>query len=451
VIGSTRLTIALVACLGALASPAEAVQLKSVRIVQGLSSTVFVTAPPGDAQRLFIVEYVSGKIKIRKNGAVLPTPFIDLGPVVTDAGGEQGLLGLAFHPNYAANGFFYVYYIDNSGQAVLARYQVTSDPDVADPGSGQILLTQSQPTTVHKGGTLAFGPNDGYLYLGLGDGGGGSVAQMGNTFLGKMLRIDVDGGAPYAIPPDNPFVGAGDPLDEIWAKGFRNPYRWSFDRLTGDLYIGDVGQSQREEIDFQSAASPGGENYGWTFKEGTQCYQPPTNCDPGGLTEPIHDYDHADGRCSVTGGSVYRGCAMPELRGTYFFADFCTKQFWSFRQVGGVVTEFEERTAELNPGGNTLSSPVAIAEDGPGELHIVSLSGQIFKIVPETLIDCNTNGEADGCDIASGASNDVDQNGVPDECQSPAPQIPTLGPESLAVLSLLLAGAGARRLRARRR
>ncbi|MDP3940242.1 MAG: PQQ-dependent sugar dehydrogenase [Deltaproteobacteria bacterium] len=406
-----------------------------------LSGDIFATAPPGDTERLFIVEYVTARIRILKNGVLLTPPFIDINPLVINTADERGLLGLAFHPDYATNGFFYVYYIDNAGDSIVSRYTVSANPDVADDTTAQIILTVDQPfgLTNHKGGTLAFGPNDGYLYIALGDGGNSLAAQDDSTLLGKMLRIDVDGGTPYAIPPTNPFVGPGDPLDEIWAKGFRNPFRWSFDRETGDIYIGDVGQNTLEEIDFQDAASTGGENYGWRFKEGTACFNPPTGCDPGGLTDPIHEYVHPGGRCAVTGGAVYRGCAVPELQGTYFFADFCTAEIWSFRYDGATLTDFTDRTTELDPpGALSIASPVAFGEDGLGELYVVALNGEIYKIVPATVPDCNANSEPDGCDIAGGTSLDLNANGIPDECAGEQVALPALSARGAFLWLLLL-------------
>ena len=388
--------------------------LLTERVASGLSRPVFVTAPPGDTLRLFIVEQFSARIKIRKGDVVLATPFLDINDLVIDSGNERGLLGLAFHPDYVLNGYLFVNYTDNAGNSVIARFTVSSNPDLADPGSSVILLTILQPYANHNGGMMAFGPNDGYLYISMGDGGSSgdpeNRAQDDGELLGKMLRIDVDSGPPYGIPPDNPFVGAGDPLDEIWAKGLRNPWRFSFDRMTGDLYIGDVGQNTYEEIDFQPATSVGGENYGWRLKEGDHCFNPPINCDPGGLTNPIHEYTHGGTpfRCSVTGGYVYRGTAIPDFQGTYFFADFCSDQIWSFRYDGVTLTEFTDRTAELAPGGGlSIGNISSFGEDGMGELYIVDLDGEVFKLCPsegcagfcEGNFDCDE--DQDGTDAAA--------------------------------------------------
>jgi glucose/arabinose dehydrogenase len=366
---------------------ASATELTTTRVASGLSSPVFVTSPSGDLERLFIVEQ-PGRIKILTGGEILPAPFLDIVDRVS-FGGERGLLGLAFHPDYDDNGYFYVNYTNNSGNTVISRFDVSADPDLADPSSEYVILTISQPYSNHNGGMIAFGPLDGYLYVGMGDGGSAgdpqNRAQNDGVLLGKLLRIDIDGGDPYAIPPDNPFAGPGDPLDEIWAKGVRNPWRFSFDKLTGDLYIGDVGQNIWEEIDFQPASSPGGENYGWRLMEGNHCYNPPDNCDPGGLTYPIHEYSHGGTpfRCSVTGGYVYRGGSIPDLQGAYFFADYCSNQIWSFRYDGENVVGLTDRTSELAPGnGFSIDDISSFGEDAGGELYIVDLGGEVFKIVP---------------------------------------------------------------------
>jgi glucose/arabinose dehydrogenase len=368
-----------------------ATTLTTTRVAAGLEFPVFAGAPAGDAERVFILEQ-NGRILILKDGALLAQPFLDIDALVPDVSisDERGLLGLAFHPEYATSGYFYLDYTDLSGNTVIARYTVSGDPDRADPGSAAILLTIKQPFGNHNGGTLAFGPLDGFLYIGMGDGGSsgdpGDRAQDDGTLLGKMLRIDVDTGEPYGIPPDNPFAGPGDPLDEIWAKGLRNPYRWSFDRQTGDLYIADVGQGAWEEVDFQPAASAGGQNYGWRLMEGSHCFNPPVDCNDGSLTLPIHEYGHDLG-CSITGGCVYRGQAIGGLQGSYFFGDYCSGRIWTLRVAGGQATELFERTAELAPeSGQFIDNVVAFGEDGQGELYIVDRGigsdGEIYKIVP---------------------------------------------------------------------
>ncbi|MFN8177356.1 MAG: PQQ-dependent sugar dehydrogenase [bacterium] len=382
-------------------------QLNTQLVASGLQFPVFVAAPVGDA-RLFIVQQ-GGIIKILKNGSVLPTPFLDIHTLTTPPAGndERGLLGLCFAPDYATSGQFYVYYTNTSSNSVVRRYTVSANPDSADPASAHDVLFQTQPFSNHNGGTLAFGP-DGYLYFGLGDGGSENDPQGNgqntNTLLSKMLRIDpfgddfpLDPINNYRIPPTNPFVGMPGFRAEIWAIGVRNPYRWSFDRLTGDLWIGDVGQNCWEEVDFQPAGSAGGQNYGWKITEGFHCFLQgggcnPTGCSFTGLTLPIREYSHSqDGfSCSISGGSVYRGSAMPNLQGTYFYADFCSAQIYSLRYDGVNVTDLTNRTADLAPGGGlVIGAPVAIAEDGFGELYIVdraSTTGEVYKIIPDPAI-----------------------------------------------------------------
>lgn len=355
-------------------------------VAAGLNNPVFVTFAPGDSTRLFVLEQ-PGRIRIVKNASLLTAPFLDITAEV-GFGGERGLLGLAFHPDYQSNGFFYLNYTDNSGATNISRFQVSGNPDLADGGSEFTILVQPQPFSNHNGGMIAFGPLDDYLYIGFGDGGSGgdplNLGQSDSTFLGKMLRIDIDGASPYAIPASNPYFGAVDTLPEIWAFGVRNPWRFSFDRDNGDLYIADVGQNIIEEIDYQPASSAGGENYGWRLKEGSDCFNPSSGCDPGGLlVDPIHEYNHGGSphRCSVTGGYVYRGCAIPELKGAYLFGDYCSGNIWSFKYDGSNLTQFTDHTAELGTSGFDLSS---FGEDYFGELYILELSqGKVFKIIPD--------------------------------------------------------------------
>ncbi len=387
--------------------------LTTVRVASGLSRPVFVTAPPGDTQRLFIVEAQvgsSGRIRILNlgTGSLNSTPFLTISNVAT--GDEQGLLGLAFHPQYAQNGYFYVNYTDSSGTTIVRRFTASANPDVADTTSGMQVLSIAQPASNHNGGWLGFGP-DGYLYIGMGDGGGSGDpdgnGQNINVLLGKMLRIDVNGDdfpgdatRNYAIPPDNPFVGVAG-ADEVWAYGLRNPWRPSFDRATGDLYIADVGQSAWEEVDFQPAGSAGGQNYGWRCYEGSHEYDT-TDCAPAStMIFPIYEYSHASG-CAVTGGYVYRGSQICDLRGTYFFADYCSARIWSFRYDGATLTGFQERTAELAPGGGlTINSISSFGEDAAGELYIVDLGGDVYKIVPRgpAKADMNKDGVVNFDDI----------------------------------------------------
>jgi glucose/arabinose dehydrogenase len=339
--------------------------------------------------RLFINEQ-GGTIRIWDGTQLLSTPFLTLGSL--SSGGEQGLLGLAFHPQYAQNGFFFIYYTDPSGNVTIARYHVSADPNVADPNSGVTLLSIPHPGQAnHNGGQLQFGP-DGYLYAGVGDGGGGCDdsgsgcnAQRNNLLLGKLLRLDVNqnvNSAPfYGIPPTNPFVGPGDPRDEIWAKGVRNPWRYTVDRLTHALFIGDVGQGAREEVDYQPAESTGGENYGWKVMEGTlcgtcgtgECPMPLPPCTSPPLTMPIMDYDHGAGRCAITGGYVYRGSQVPFLYGKYLFGDLCAGTIWWSAQNLGTwaMTSFA-----------TAGSLYTFGEDVYGELYVGRGNGVIAKIVP---------------------------------------------------------------------
>jgi glucose/arabinose dehydrogenase len=331
---------------------------------------VHLTHAGDGSGRLFVVER-SGRIRIIRNGAVLPTAFLDLTPVVGAAGSEQGLLSVAFPPGFAGKRYFYVDYTDLAGNTVVARYRLGADPDLADPGSGETLLAVPQPFANHNGGQLAFGP-DGLLYVGLGDGGGagdpfGNAQNLG-TLLGKILRLDVEAGiAPYAIPPGNPFG------NEIWALGLRNPWRFSFDRSTGDLYLGDVGQAAVEEVDFQPAASPGGQNYGWDIMEGSNCFGT-TVCDRTGLTLPVFEYGHAGGDCSVTGGFVYRGQAFPGLQGIYLLGDFCSGRIHGVRRAGAGWE-----------GTLLLDTPLSIStfgEDEAGNLFVADFgTGDIYQVV----------------------------------------------------------------------
>jgi cysteine-rich repeat protein len=366
-------------CAGVL--PVSGTSIRAQLVASGFSNPLYVTAPPRDHTRIFVVEQ-TGRIKIVKFGTVLATPFLNLSGQIS-AGGERGLLGLAFHPSYADNGQLFVNYTNPSGNTVVSRFQVSANPDVANAASETVLLQITQPFSNHNGGQLMFGP-DGYLYIFTGDGGSGGDpmgnGQNVNTLLGKILRIDVDGGTPYAIPPANPFVGAPG-LDEIFAYGLRNPWRNSFDRLNGDLYVADVGQGSREEINYRPAAMLGGENYGWNIMEGSACFNPPSGCSMSGLILPIHEYTHSQG-CSITGGYVYRGCKMPDLRGTYFYGDYCTAFVRTFEVVSGVATNHQDVTAQLESSGVDINSLTSFGEDARGELYITDQGGEVFKIVP---------------------------------------------------------------------
>ncbi|HSG38188.1 MAG TPA: PQQ-dependent sugar dehydrogenase, partial [Thermoanaerobaculia bacterium] len=375
-------------------TPSGSVQGVSLQQVAVDLGPITGIANAGDGRLFLTLRF--GRILIFENGAVRPQDFLSLGSLINVNGFERGLLSVAFHPEYDQNGFFFVNYTNLSGDTVVARYQVSADPNVADPSSGRVLLTIPQPFNNHNGGQLQFGP-DGYLYIGMGDGGDVDPdcrSQKTDTLLGKMLRIDVDqnvNSAPfYGIPHDNPFRGAGDPPDEVWALGFRNPWRFSFDRQTGDLWIADVGQNQREEIDFQPANSSGGQNYGWKVMEGTLCNNS-TSC-PGSVpackspayTDPILEYSHNTG-CSVTGGYVYRGNRLAQIRGSYIFGDFCTGQVWAASRQGN---GFRVRT--ISNGAGQLST---FGEDAQGELYAATLGGRLFRVTgPATGVKAETVG-----------------------------------------------------------
>ncbi len=350
--------------------------IKEELIATGLKMPVAITHTGDGSGRLFIA-LQNGQIIIYDGTQVLPTPFLNIESLVSCCG-EQGLLSVAFHPNYANNGFFYVNYTNTNGDTVIASYTVSADPNVADPNSSVILLTITQPFSNHNGGQLQFG-TDGYLYIGMGDGGSGgdpqNNAQNLEVLLGKMLRIDVDSGIPFTIPPDNPFVGNPSARDEIWAFGLRNPWRFSFDRLTGDLFIPDVGQEDWEEVNFQLSGGSGGENYGWRMMEGNHCFNPTTNCNDGTLTLPILEYDHSLG-CSITGGFRYRGNMNLQLSGTYIYGDFCSGRIWGATEDdNGVWT-----TTELLDTNFDIS---AFGEDEASEIyfsHYSTSDGAIYRL-----------------------------------------------------------------------
>ena len=342
-------------------------------VSSGLQAPIGLAHAGDGSGRLFVLEQ-PGRIRIVRDGILSPAPFLDITGRVGSRGFEQGLLGLAFHPNYTQNGFFFVNYTDLNGNTVIARFRVSeADSERADPASELQLLQVNQPYPNHNGGGLAFGP-DGYLYIGLGDGGSAgdpyNNAQSLHTLLGKLLRIDVNQGDPYAIPPDNPFAG-GTGLPEIWAYGLRNPWRFTFDRLSGDLYIGDVGQSQWEEIDFLPAGSPGGANFGWRFLEGKHAYQGEA---PAGLgmIAPVSEYNHDLG-CSVTGGVVYRGERLPEWQGIYLYGDYCTKRVWGLSRdhQGNWISSILF---------DAIGAVTSFGEDEAGEVYLVILSGQLLVL-----------------------------------------------------------------------
>jgi glucose/arabinose dehydrogenase len=372
------LLVGLVACRsnpgeGQPPPPPQAAGLSLQVVASGLDQPLFVTAPAGDP-RLFVVEQ-PGRIRVIRDGTLLPTPFLDITAQVS-SGGERGLLSIAFHPGYAGNGFFYVNYTDRSGNTRVERYRVSADPDRADPASAMLVIGINQPFSNHNGGLVLFGP-DGKLYIGMGDGGGGGDPQgNGQNFaalLGKVLRLDVDGGTPYAIPADNPFVGQSGRRGEIWLTGLRNPWRFSFDRETGLLYLADVGQNAWEEVNVLPG-NQGGLNLGWNLMEGTHCYNS-SACSAQGLTLPVVEYGHSDG-CSVTGGHVYRGSAVPALRGVYFYADYCQGWIRSFRWDG--THPADPRQWSVGDIGNVTS----FGEDSRRELYVTSSNGRLYRFAP---------------------------------------------------------------------
>ena len=411
-------------CSGA--APVSGTALESAPVATGLTGRpLFVVSPPGDANRLFIVEQ-NGLIRIHKRG---DPP--DVNPVFLDISGkvqatpslnEMGLLGLAFDPDYAHSGLFYVNYTEGlffgPWATVVARYAVSgADPDLADPASELRILRFAQPQVNHNGGQLQFGP-DGFLYVSTGDGGssGDPHGTCGNgqgltTLLGKILRLDVRGvapegmvpdcggaTAPYLIPATNPFAnGVGGACDEIWAYGVRNPWRAAFDPANGDLYLADVGQNCWEEIDYVPAPGDGGQNFGWRAMEASHCFNPntPSICDPtpvlctgsarcgdAGLTLPVVEYSHAGGACSITGGYVYRGCLMPDLQGAYFYGDFCAGFVRRMRMIGGVVGDAVDVTAQVDPTGSLANGLTSFGLDRDGELYIARRGGSILKLLP---------------------------------------------------------------------
>lgn len=383
----------------AVASPEAWPTITVKELSSGLSSPVLLTHAGDNSGRAFIVQR-AGQIRIWKSGALQPGAFVDISGKVLCCG-EQGLLGLAFPPDFAVRKHFYVYYTNKNGDNQVSRFKVGNNPDQADPASETLILYLSHPVnTNHNGGQIAFGP-DGYLYIGTGDGGGGGDpqgnAQNPASLLGKILRIDVgdrpapiapqmsfrfylpliargsSGSNPYLIPSDNPYVGQASYRPEIWALGLRNPWRFSFDRSTGDLYIADVGQEQMEEVNFQPANNRGGQNYGWDILEGTQCFTPSTGCTPpSGYVAPVATYTHGSDNCSVTGGFVYRGSAYPALRGIYFFADFCSGKIWEMQR--------QNQDWQTNLTQETVPHPSSFGENQAGELFILSLDGKLYQV-----------------------------------------------------------------------
>lgn len=363
----------------------EVPELGLETIASNLDEPVYVVAPPGDSERLFVVQQ-GGEVLVVQGGTA--TMFLDLSSQVSRTDNERGMFALAFHPNYQSNGLFYLHYSASegthdlaNGTTVLSEFSVSDDPNVADADSERVVLTEQQPNWNHNGGMIVFGPNDGFLYMGLGDGGGGGDPQGNgqnpNTLLGSILRLDVDtrDAGDYGIPSGNMPGGA----PEVWDIGLRNPWRFSFDPCSGDLYIGDVGQNDYEEINVEPAGT-GSRNYGWNVTEGLSCYSA-NMCETGGLTEPVIDYGRGEGQ-SVTGGYVYRGSAIPGLRGTYLYGDYQSNVVWAFEYVDGAAQnnrEIEFDRSIQGPNGGIAS----FGQDNAGELYIVLRNGgEVVKIVP---------------------------------------------------------------------
>ncbi len=376
----TMLALAAACADGGSGPGTPSIVLRFAPVDSGLDFPVFAVAPPGDPTRLLVLER-GGLIHLRKDGVRSPTPFADLTGLTADPGSglEYGVLGLAFHPQYAANRRFFVYYINEDEDARLVEMRADATFDQAEPGLVDTLLALDiNDYAVHYGGTIAFGP-DGKLYVGVGDGETGgtaanSPAQDSTNLRGKMLRLDVDAGAPYTIPPDNPFVGRPAWAGEIWHLGLRNPYRWSFDRLTGDIWLGDVGEDSVEELDFLPAGSRG-LNLGWPYREGSSCFLPATGCPSAGLTLPFLEYDHGQG-CSITGGFAYHGADWPALRGYYLYGDFCRSTVRVVRRsAGGAAVDRSEWALPVADDNVT-----GLGEDARGEMHVILASGRVYRV-----------------------------------------------------------------------
>lgn len=402
---NARVAIA-AATASALVSAAAGQTLTTEVVVDRLTRPVQVVSTPSEPDRIYIVEQFSGtqgRVRIfdLANNELLASPFLTQS---VSTGNEQGLLGLAFHPEYATNRRLFINYTNTAGTTIVAEWARNPLGNL-NATFVRNVISVSQPFSNHNAGWLGFSPINGYLYIPLGDGGsandpGNRAQDLTAQLLGKIVRIDVNGDdfpadstRNYAIPPSNPFVGLT-PDDEIFAYGLRNPFRCAFDAANGDLYMGDVGQNAREEVSYLPATSPGGENFGWRCWEGNLDTPNVANdCGPSsGITFPLIDYTRAGGTCSVIGGPVYRGTRMPALQGTYFYADYCSADFWSFRLVNGVVTEFQNRNAQLRYGPSPSSFPTSFGTDAAGEMYIVDQSGgRIRRIIP---VPCN------GADLA---------------------------------------------------
>ena len=375
-----------------------------VKIADVATKAIYLTQAPNDSNRLFVVNQ-KGRIYIIKNNITIDNPFLDISDRVHGSltpGSEEGLLGLAFHPKYQDNGYFFVNYVNKNDSTIVSRFSVTENPDLANKDSEKILIGLPQPFGNHNGGHLTFGPKDGMLYIGVGDGGKWgdpfNHSQNLNTLFGAILRIDIDNGEPYAIPIDNPFFGQKNKKQEIFCYGLRNPWRFSFDRITNNLIIGDVGQNLWEEVNWSSWEESKGGNFGWKIMEANHCYNPEEFCDTTGLILPVHEYpnnaaymkilmgmdDKEATGCSVTGGYVYRGSENKRFWGTYIFGDYCTGRIWSFKLRNGKPASFQNLRKLLK--NNSKDMPLFISsfgEDNAGELYIVDYLGAIYKFISE--------------------------------------------------------------------
>jgi glucose/arabinose dehydrogenase len=333
----------------------------------------------GDGSGRLFLTTRTGQIRIIEGGKLLSKPFLDIRENVDSASIEQGLLSIAFDPDYTETGEFYVYYtnLGTDNDTIVARYRVSADENIADPDSEQVILFLEQPANNHNVGQLQFGP-DNYLYVALGDGGKGNDpwghGQNAESLFGAILRLGVRGKETYVAPPDNPFISNGEGAAEVWVYGLRNPWRFSFDRLTGDVYIADVGQNLFEELNFSPSGQAAGSNFGWNVMEGQHCFRPKTNCDREGLVLPIVEYQHGEDGCAIVGGYVYRGSDFPQMIGTYYFADYCSGDIWgAARDASGTwsVTELLDTEYQI----------VSFGEDEAGELYVLELEGRIFRLL----------------------------------------------------------------------
>lgn len=368
-------------------TPDTGTTITTVPFVSGLTQPLMITGAPGD-RRQFIIEQ-GGRVRVVKDGTLLPTPALEIPDNLITSGGEQGLLGIAFHPHWLANGLFYLAQTAENGDHVFVEYHMPQGSDVADPASRRVLLRFADPYTNHNGGMLEFG-SDGFLYMSIGDGGSGgdpqNRAQNDASLFGKILRIDVDtrtGSKAYGIPPTNPFAssadGATDPRPEVWNKGLRNPFRFSFDRMTNDIYIGDVGQGPNppnlEEIDV--APNAPAINWGWADREANRCFKPQTGCATAGRTEPVVVRGGTVGWTSIIGGQVYRGTCYPNLNGRYFYGEYATGQLWSFTWNGTTPV------GDAQIGTGSLGNITAIHDDGLGQMYVVLHGGSVRRIITQ--------------------------------------------------------------------